>query len=306
MNITPYETTLGKLNVLTRVEQALHAADIKNELILLDKSGKNDIYAVTADVPTEIPPFIHPITLEDQRRGRKVVVDLRPYSRMVRKADDGGLIIDPFGGAALMVNRAILQYHWDNDLAPEYLTFNDLPVQVYSRWLSSQLTRALSVDPVNEQRLTVVFALFYYTQFSPAGTVTATDITRGINKLSRVLKLSADVILNNIPETIPTTLPALIELLSSGEYGVRLEELNLGLFITAATGGFYGMTNPKEVIAVAIEYPPTFLAILFSSINDRSFNKTPLTIVSKPFDRAGAFKDFGMAFSGLIGTLTKN
>jgi hypothetical protein len=65
----------------------------------------------------------------------------------------------------------------------------------------------------------------------------------------------------------------------------------------------YGMNGVKDVMAVAIEFPPTFLAIVHTAINDRGYNKTPLTVAAKPFDRNGAFKDFNLAFDGLLGSV---
>jgi hypothetical protein len=284
---------------LGHVELALQQADIKKQLVVINPEMPW-LVAVISD--KDIPVFPHPITLNDPNRGKKVVVDLRSYGRMIRVQEDR-VQIEPYGGASLSVNRAILQYFWSEDTARTVEGLSNLPVAVYSRWLSEQIIRGLAVEEVQHHRLRVVFAYFYYALFAGDKGFPRPLAMALAGKISDNIGVSQSLVLEYLPETIPTTVPELVALLSNGDYGLRLQNLNVGTFYTTTTKGFFGVFRPDEVLAAAIEYPPTFLAILYAVVNDRSFVKTNLTQAAKPFDRKGAFKDFNIAYEGLLGNL---
>lgn len=299
MFASPYDTTIGSKYKLDKVELALQQADIKKQLVVIDPEMP---WLVAVINDKEIPIFIHPVTLNDPNRGKKVVVDLRSYGRMLRVQEDR-VQIDPYGGASLTVNRAILQYFWSDDTARTVEGLSELPAAVYSRWLSEQIIRGLAVEEVQHHRLRVVFAYFYYALFAGDDGFPRHLAMAMASKIGGIIGVTPSLVLEYLPETIPTTVPELVSLLSNGDYGIRLKNLNQGTFYSITTKGFHSVVKPDEVLAAAIEYPPTFLAILHSVVNDRSFTKTNLTQAAKPFDRKGAFKDFNLAYEGLLGNL---
>lgn len=297
---TPYSTTIGSKFRLDRVMAKLQEADILKQLTVLDPEMPW-LVAVLGKESVEIPTFNHPITMTDPNRGTKVVVDLRSYGRLLEILPDR-VRVAQYGGAALTINRAILQYEWRADTADEFVDASDMPIAVYSRWLADQLSRGLALDALQQQRLPVLFAYFYYAQFMADGELTPTMAQRLAPKIARTLRIrDVTTVLQNIPSTLPTNVTQLVALLSSGEYGIRLESLSIGVFWQVTTSGMYGIMNAAEVMAVAIEYPPTFLAIMHAALNDRGYNKTPLTNAAKPYDRNGAGKQFNQAFDGLLG-----
>lgn len=296
---SPYDTSIGKVFNLPRVEHALHMANIKKELktIYPDMPW---LLAVVGDEPTEIPVFPHPVTLEDSVRGKQVVVDLRgPYKRYLTITDTG-INVDPYGGAGITVNRAILQYYWSADTADAFFALSDVPLIAFSRWLADQISRALGLDPAAQLALPVVLA-YYFTSLYMEKPIAEEEATRIANKISRVLRINLQQVLDSIPNPIPSNLRELVAVLGSGDYGPKLERLNnVGLFYSMTTNGFFGVMNPKEVLACAIEYPPTFLAILAGALNDTSFNKIPLITSIKHYVKQDAVKGFNLAFNQFL------
>lgn len=297
---SPYSTTIGSRFNLPKVELALQQADIKKQLKVIDPD-KPWLVAVVDD--PEIPMFVHPVVLDDKNRGRKVVVDLRQYKRYINVLDDR-IKIGSFGGAAISVNRAILQYYWNEETSQEILGLNNAPLAIYSKWLSEQIIRGLSVEEVHHQRIHVVCAYFYLALFEADNDLTREEAQKLSPKVNKATGVSLSLVLEYIPNEIPTTVEGLVALLSSGDYGMRLEQLNVGSFYTMTTKGFFGVVRPDEVLSIAIEYPPTFIAIAYAIVNDRSYNNSPMQKAAKQaerIDRDGAFKQFNKAFDSFIG-----
>lgn len=301
---SPYSTTIGTKFPLTRVELALQKADIQKQLRVVNPEMPW-LVAVTDD--PEIPVFVHPVVIDDANRGRKIVIDLRSYKRNFTVIEDMAsgnsyLQIAPYGGAAISVNRAILQYHWQVDSADTLLGLSNLPVSVYSRWLSEQIIRGLAVEETFHLQLRVIMAYFFIGLFTDKGLDRLT-MQKLATKVSAATGVQPSLVLDFLPEAMPNDIPGLVSLFNSGDYGMRLQHLNVGTFYTMVTKGFFGVMRPDEVLAVAIEFPPTFLAIVHAIVNDRSYNKTPLLLAAKPYDRNQAFKHFNMAFESLVGNI---
>lgn len=297
---SPYSTTIGSKFNTAKVELALQQADIQKRLRVLDPATP---WLVAVIDDPEIPIFLHPIILDDANRGRKVVVDLRQYKRNVNVVENpGGTVIKiaPYGGAAITVNRAVLQYMWGVDTADALLGLSNLPVSVYSRWVSEQIIRGLAVEETFHQQIRVVMAYFYIGLFSQSA-LDRNMMQKLASKVSQCTGIAISLVLEWVPDEMPQDVPGLVKLFSTGNYGMRLEHLSIGSFYTITTKGFFGVTRPDEVLAVAIEYPPTFLAIVHAIVNDRSYNKTPLQMAAKPYDRQNAFKLFNHAFESLVG-----
>ncbi len=301
---SPYSTTIGTKFPLTRVELALQKADIQKQLHVV--SPQTPWLVAVTDDTADVPVFVHPVIMNDPNRGRKIAIDLRSYKRNFTVIEDMAsgnsyLQIAPYGGAAITVNRAVLQYHWESDTADMLLGLSNLPISVYSKWLSEQIIRGLAVEEQYHLQLQVVLAFFFIGQFSESG-LDQQGMQRLANKVSQCTGVAVSLVLEFIPATMPQDVPGLVALLNDG-YGMRLEHLNIGAFYTITTKGFFGVMRPDEVLAIAIEYPPTFLAIVHAVVNDRSYNKTPLLMAAKRYDRNQAFKHFNMAFEDLVGNL---
>lgn len=295
---SPYSTTLGSKANLQKVELALQQADIKKQLRVIDPS-KPWLVAVVEE--SDIPVFVHPVLLDDRNRGRKIVVDLRQYKRYINDLGDR-IIIGAFGGAAISVNRAILQYHWAEDTALKIMDLSDLPLAIYGRWLSEQIIRGLSVEEVHQQRILVVCAYFYLSLFEKGDMLERRDAQKLASKVSQATGVTLSLVLEYIPDNMPANVPGLVALLSSGDYGMRLEHMNEGSFYTIVTKGFFGVVRPDEVLAIAVEYPPTFIALAYAMVNDRSYNQSPMQKAAKRSDRKDAFKQFNLAFDSFVGS----
>ena len=59
-------------------------------------------------------------------------------------------------------------------------------------------------------------------------------------------------------------------------------------------------SNAKEILAVALEHPPTWYAIVFSSLEERTYKNSMIARVAERFGKGGAWVDFKNAYSELI------
>ena len=64
----------------------------------------------------------------------------------------------------------------------------------------------------------------------------------------------------------------------------RVEDLTVG-YLYIALGASYGVAY-REAVAISLEYPPVFIAMVYTALNDRGYSKTGLgKIVEKVISR---------------------
>ena len=71
----------------------------------------------------------------------------------------------------------------------------------------------------------------------------------------------------------------------------RLSGVDVDVLITLLNGSWFG-SNSTALIATAVEYPPTFVALIYLALTDRSAKLTGLAVMAKKFENNPATKEF--------------
>lgn len=289
MFVTPYETSLGsQFKNLKPIIFALNQAHFSDDLYKL-KGYPQIVAVVKGDLALEaIPPFVHPLVINESQTQRPdykstIAVDLRPFSnRILVDRENKTVEVMDDGPAGILVKQAILQIIWQQSQRRVADDVTDLPMTVFSRWISETMARKFNLPPLVQMDVAVLAAWWYYCQALSADRVkdleeirynVAPRITRSVRTttMNRVQELLANVgVLTNISSFIE-------ELHKLGN--LRLNEMNLTAFYTAITGSWFGGPNVREVVQIATEYPPYFVALVHSAVNEKMYNKTPLATI---------------------------
>ena len=56
---------------------------------------------------------------------------------------------------------------------------------------------------------------------------------------------------------------------------VRMKDFNLAMLLTLIRNSWYGL-NAKDILSVALEHPPTWIAVVFATIADRTYKSSAL------------------------------
>ncbi len=269
-------------------------------------------FVITGAV-VDVPPFGHPITIvrdgdSDKEISRSspnvdtemsaTYVDVRNFTTKTR---DGKLGISSKLDYNLAIARGCSFNLWcRGGNLDKFYNLGHFPVTVYSRWVAGQLTKRLNLDPGTQVIVSVLAAYYYLCQFE-GGDIDnrerlsmATLISKATyNSPERVFQL-----LDKVTHRL-TDMQSLIDAIKDNADSLRLDDLNVLLLTSVLNTSWFGF-NSREMVATAIEYPPSFLCLLYYAVTDQSYRKTIIGTVAKLNAKAGSDLAFAKNFEHML------
>lgn len=274
---SPYATTVAsKLrtdNIQTRLMQAL----VEGRLIHPVVPGVDALYAVVGKDPmiAEIDAFTHPMTIN--RQGKEItVIDLRAYSV---SSSENGVMIPKVGPAALLVKQALLQIIWRQ--SPEsFIPLIEIPMSVYANWLGGAIGRSASLDPQTTLEVKIIAGWFFSCLFMDKAEFERGNredvVAQKATKIARTLRVPFENVQQAIErygflESITDFTKALTE-----HGSTRLDRMNNTLLTQMVGASWFGTPAAREMISVALEFPPTFFGVIHTAATESTFKKAVL------------------------------
>jgi len=268
MIIDPYKTTKLINSPNTEVVKEIVNSFIRGELI--SHASNKDLLLVKKS-NTKIPLFSQPIIFD--RSGINVVLDIRPFSSESRA---GELIITAKEDMDVHVLQALLtldaaKHHGYGNFS----IIKPFSMKIFVNWILRKLSTNLALDHGAQIRLTMITAVYYLSLFRDEET-TPDILSRDALMIYRTLRIPALEVTDFMAE-IPTMrnivdyVNVLKEFGGSPRFSV-VEPLFLHNLFATSWFGF----QSKETLAVALEHPPTFIAMIYKAMTERSFNRTDI------------------------------
>lgn len=294
---TPYSTTVCKDYVLDRIVTEIQKTSVLEgaSLRLLEDNpmgGKTPnetlIYMLGPDV-THVPTFAHPVFIKESDEREYVVIDVRNFTRLSR---EGQLVTSAHLDMALAKVRAILSAYWYKNDPIDFLSLGNIQITIFARWMTDILTRRLALTPETQMRVTVISAYYYLCMFSKDVEIDEKTRIKWAGKISESTRVSSDVVLEII-ERLQMLLNVhdFVAALTSTSDSARFESFNVGLLFTVAGGSWFG-ANAAEIVACALEHPPTFIALLERAMKERGYRRTTLGRTVEMSTKRGEDKAF--------------
>ena len=288
---TPYQTTPCARFKMEKTFAGIRRLDIHDELVTLPGS----LTGVKAVAPGESdwPPFNQPITqVQIDNLSVPAVID---GSRLLR-ANGRAVTDDALAHAVLNADLTVLWLRNEKGgFRKDLLNLGTFPLKVFSNWIGNAIALRLQLDP-SQAYLTKAMAVVYYIQLctplSEHPTADEIDVLmiRAARALPATDALTLAGVLGEIPRirNILEFVSWVVKVLDTP----RAEQLDgpagVGFIYTAV--GFSWGVEYREMVAIALEYPPTFTALLYSTLASRSYKKTGLgritdNLISRQEDR---------------------
>lgn len=249
----------------------------------------------------DIPPFGHPMMLARMPGSEAVtvVVDVRNCTRLNR---ENQMAISNEMDYNLAVLRAHFTQIWNTEDDTSLLDLGSYPLTIYARWVSEILTRRFALTPDIQMRITILAAYFYLSMFLDIteDKLPEKEMLRMGTMIARATYISAEEVLDVIEQLPPVRdVSQFCALLQEHANSARFEGFNPALLYTVAGGSWFG-TNAREVICVAIEHPPTWLAILLMATDERGFRNTVIGKLAQQYQKADDVKAFVYNIKNLV------
>lgn len=232
------------------------------------RSVKGVCFVPNHDEYRHLPTFTQPLRLTIPGKSSPVwVIDGRDFWR-----SDMSLLATndwTFQCVRIILTDAALQ----NNVHP--IRMGTLPAKVFVRWIVQTLTVRYNLDVGTQLAIGAIAGLYYYQMIS-AERLEKENLFHYTSHVATISGLARDQVAGLLEgvDTLYTIDDMLTEFKRVG-HSTRLNELNFtGLFMVVAQS-WIGV-HSRENIGVALEHGPTFLAMVYSALNDRSFRKTVL------------------------------
>jgi hypothetical protein len=285
---TPYDTTQcdGFEPGVLKTQAQLKAADAMGALCYV---APNMVLVQDGDARRDnIPGFTHPMVIDaklnnEQERPR-IAADVRPFGAWNRNQD--AFLVRDKSQMDMALLRLRLSSIWLTADRAYLRNVSPIPVKMFASWISESLQRKFAIDPLEQMRISILAGILYNSNFSDDTDLDENERVRLAASLGRDLGIEVKEILAVVDEfpvlaSVDEFCKAAVKL-----GGIRLAELNRGLLYGSVAGAWFGY-NYKEVLTTALEHPPTWLAVVYTAGNDRTYLRTGLSDLFKRSHRGG-------------------
>lgn len=305
MYLLPYQTNICSMYSQSLLDKIRREA-IKAELSLpfpqvTTPAGilVKDCYFVTPSPEHEdIPMFTQYIDLGQPNKPR-LLIDGRRYFKYESRSGTYRLVANndwAFECIRMALNISTLT--GDETI---FSRLGDVPAKVFNRWVSGPLITRYQLSIESQQAAYVVAAYYYYAMIIPElGKADAPLREEFTSVVSRITGVPPDFVgdciaqvgdLNNAND--------LAKALSVNTYQLRTGELKFKDIFLLLANSWFG-NNARENVGVALEHMPTFIAMLYMGIADRSYRKTVITQRAEIVARPNELKSFTDLTFGVI------
>lgn len=243
-------------------------ADGWNILTIVDQSNDG----------SQILPFGHPFLMKKEKdapiEDQFLCVDMRPFVRTDRHSMKTIITNEVEYNVALA--RAQLNYIYIS-ADPAYLrNVSTLPMALYAAWISESIGKRFALDPREQQTIAILAAIFYNSQFTDDVELSDRLKMATLSTIAAATRSSSQDVLNVIDRvSIINDVFDFCQKVQEIVASVRLKDFNAGVLFTILGTTWYGV-NAKEVASVAVEHPPTWIAMVLAGAHERTFKNSQI------------------------------
>lgn len=297
---TAYDTTIGSTvttkPIIAKIEEAMvrDAIYFTTENFLQTDSLSSFILKGKYPSENHIPMFTHPILIPNYKEKQYLVYDART---LFSKDSEGGMYVRSDTEKKFMDDRMVLLMAWLKGNKIDLLNNLNAAAVIFAAWISDTISKRYALDPADQMKLTIIAHLYYQMLFHDGNELTSERKDKFSLHTMRATKAPGNLI-NDVIDKIESlgNIHDLCESIKKVLDNVRLNDFSAAMLITITGTSWYGI-NPKELLSVALEHPPTWCAIVHSAMTERSFKKSQIALVTERFARSRGIEEYTHAMS---------
>lgn len=220
----------------------------------------------------DVNPFQYPVYDAEHDI---VYIDARQFTRMDQL---GKLKVINQGDYDLYMQLAKMELAWCKNDRPEsaYLALN-ISNGVMSKWLSDKLSHINALPLDRKFMVKALVAMFSVGQFYNDVEGNATDkyldmIKRNVAVPGQVI----DAVAASVDNHIPRDMDEFSDALKMSDISPRFKSFNPAQIYNTITSDWRFNVNSSLILAVAVEYPPAFAALVSTAIDNTLYKRCPV------------------------------
>lgn len=291
----PYQTSICAMYQaqLQPLANALARANIEFPLQpVVTPAGntlRNAYFVSPRDEHEVVPSFTQFVNLGTDSQP-KLVIDGRAYMRWDRRLDTYRLTAEndySFQCSRLALTTLLMQ--GDQNL---FRRLGDYPIKVFVRLITLRLAQQYNLPYEIQLNMAVIAAYYYYTQLSPERVMSVDERVQMAPFVARATLMPVQNVLEISDRLGPlTTANDLAIQLSTNAGSIRMGQLKFMDLYTMLAPSWVGV-QARENVGVALEHIPTFIAMLYAALGERSYRSTVLTTRAQSVGRPADHNQF--------------
>ena len=301
-----YKTAAGAVVNTHPIEKAIKEAIVRDgvDKVTLGVKPQGNVHPFfltgTHSSEAQIPAFTHPIAFLNYEGKDYLCTDIRMFIRKGTPPDDIESGIRNKSEVDFSVSRSILNLAWITGGVNEIKNSLRWAAKVYSTMVASVIARENNLD-YRDETLVVIAAEYYYrTLFISQEKITEEqkeDLAIHTIKSTQAPAELVHRVFDNMPDfsNIREWCVALGKVVENP----RLENFNYGLLLELLRNAWL-YTDGKRIMAVALEHPPTWCAMVYCSIVDRGLRNSMVARFSDTLGKRGVADDYKRAYIQIV------
>lgn len=300
---SPYDTTFGQSAVIAPIVHSL-------EKYLIRANSSNDQISLESNLPykgleinglvaeqSDIPVFYHPLCFTNQKNQKYVAIDTRSF---IRSDTSSNVNVVNKPEYQFVIDRYLLQFAWVN-YGPEYFRSNFFfGSVVFSAWISELIAKRYALDPADVLKIKILTFYYYATLFNTEDKLPQSQIDRLIIHTMKFTRATDSYIKELFDLVGPIrNISDFCNTIKETVNNIRLKEFSPGILITLVTNSWFGYQS-KEVIAIALEHPPTWTAVLIAALNERTFKNSTIAKIAEKVAKLNQAEEFNKNYKIML------
>ena len=301
MKLSPHETfactgyVIDKLAVEIQAEVAI---DPYRAFTVLDQDLGNDIFVLNSNLHFNPKPFPHPVDIgKVSHREKEIsVLDVRPFTKMTQHH---GAQVTKTIDYDIASRRGMLHAVWRS--SDRFLLSNSLSaiLQIYASWISESICKRLDVDALTQLKIANIAGWWFWCQYNEKEDLTENTRPRIYRIIAEATRSGFDTVEEDLDDIgYFDDIESFITEIRDRSDNPRLKHLDPASLIQLASGGWMG-TWAREIMSVAIEYPPYFATVVYTALHERGMRAALFTKMVQRFATRPELKGFKNSIDSL-------
>lgn len=301
-----YKTTEGSVvnthPIVKAIKEAIVRDSIDQVTMGVNQRGNVHPLFLTGVFPSEsqIPSFTHPIIIFDYQGKDYLCSDIRTFIRKGTTPDDIMSGIRNKSEVDFAVSRSVLNLAWVTGGATEIKNNLRMAARVYASLISGTIAREFNLDFRDETLVLIAAEYFYRTLFIPQGKIsdeTKEDLAIHTIKSTNAPQDLVHRVFDNMPDF--NNISDWCKNLQHVTENPRLQNFNFGALLELLRNA-WGYNEGKRVMAVALEHPPTWCAMVYAALTDRGLRNSSVARVTERISKRGAGEEYLRGYIQLV------
>lgn len=289
--IDPYSSSIGELINTSSLTKKLEEYMLENKYLGYEYASVGDAHLVFITgrnhEETNLPTWEHPLLFKNTKDEYVIATDLRKYLKPIK--DDIINISDVVkdeAGYLFQVTRVLLMDEMVNDNFGALRSVQKNIVSGFSVFVSAVISNSVMLDPA--ERVNVEIALQHHMYLRMLnGTPDVSDISTIAAKIANT-KLSLPVNKKSILNMVdlfthePSDIDSLVENIKLAIGNVKANYITSDVLINILANVWFG-PGGSETSIMSLENAPTWIAMLFVSIDSKVYKKSRVATVLDKF-----------------------